>query len=160
MLLWSLSPPASIGTDGHCLFFLASVYFQNDYCTVHTIRERRHCERSQAVTMEQEMTCRDPWWPQRESFNLRLTFIFVLGSNYSRDRFARCGDGMICGVKGMLRKVPSELKKVQMSIVFISMFKWVLIWSLSPDCQIFKGFQCDFLCKHALFWPTNATAPW
>ena len=59
--LCGLSPPPGIGADGHCLSFLAAVYFQNDYCTAHTICERHHCERSEAVIMEQEMTCRDPW---------------------------------------------------------------------------------------------------
>lgn len=40
------------------------------------------------VIMEQEMTCQDPWWPQRESYDLSLTLMFILGFNCDWDRSA------------------------------------------------------------------------
>lgn len=37
MLLCGLSPAPSISANRHCLCFPPAVYFQNDYCTAHTI---------------------------------------------------------------------------------------------------------------------------
>lgn len=51
------------------------------------------------VIMEQEMTCQDPWWPQRESIDLSLTLMFVLGSDCNRGRSATLltGEEMVIG---------------------------------------------------------------
>lgn len=53
------------------------------------------------VIMEQEMTCQDLWWPQRESYGLSLTLMFILGSDCDWGRSAALlrviGGATMCG---------------------------------------------------------------
>lgn len=56
------------------------------------------------VIMEQEVTCQDPWWPQRESDDLRLTLVFVPGCDCDRGRSAALLTGEERAIGGVTLK--------------------------------------------------------
>lgn len=73
MPLCGLSPAPSISANRHCLCFPLLCTFRMiivwhiQYVNIIIVSGRG------PVIMEQEVTCQDPWWPKRESSDLRLT---------------------------------------------------------------------------------------
>lgn len=73
MPLCGLSPAPSISANRHCLCFpllrtfRMIIVWHIQYVNIIIVSGRG------PVIMEQEVTCQDPWWPQRESGDLRIT---------------------------------------------------------------------------------------